>query len=295
MRYSNNAKFIGLVMAIICTALIICFANWKGTISMPIINSHPTDEHPFSISLQSSDADTASGVAHRALMENEHNDVLLKHMTTALQKHHISLDALQRHQELVDSFKIANLPPPPQSRYPKSFTTQKGNFAEIFLAEEVTTEAQLPVYRLRYNTNPEQSMKGDDVLLFDLDSKPVRIIVGESKFRGTPTKEAATEIVDGLIRSNKAGLPTSLIFVADRLFEENNLELGKKVQDCALLFARNKLRIDYVGLLMSNHNAKDPINKHTPNNLNHLLMISLGLQNPEIVVKEAFGKLEGEV
>ncbi|MFQ6963494.1 MAG: Hachiman antiphage defense system protein HamA [Oscillospiraceae bacterium] len=41
-------------------------------------------------------------------------------------------------------------------------------------------------YRLRYNTNPDQSMKGDDVLLFDLDSDPVRIVVGESKFRGTP-------------------------------------------------------------------------------------------------------------
>jgi len=44
-----------------------------------------------------------------------------------------------------------------------------------------TTDAQLPIYRLRYNTNPDQSMKGDDVLLFDLDAEPVRIIIGESR------------------------------------------------------------------------------------------------------------------
>ena len=44
-------------------------------------------------------------------------------------------------------------------------------------------------------------MKSDDVLLFDLDAAPVRIIVGESKFRTTPDKQAVVDIVDGLVRS----------------------------------------------------------------------------------------------
>ena len=109
---------------------------------------------------------------------------------------------------------------------------------------------ELPIYRLRYNTNPDQSMKGDDVLLFDLDSDPVRIIVGESKFRGIPDKQSVIDIVDGLVRSYKAGLPISLMFVAERLFQENKPELGRKVQNCAILFATNKLHIDYVGFLM---------------------------------------------
>ncbi len=260
---------------------------------MAIINRHPNDTNPFAISLASTDCMTTSGVEHRALEENGHSDNLLKYMEDVLQKHHISPEALQRHIDLIKSLRIENLPIPP-SPYPQSLKTQKGNFAEVFLAEYLsfTTDTRLPIYRLRYNTNPDQSMKGDDVLLFDLDSDPVRIIVGESKFRSMPSKQAVFDIVDALVRSNKAGLPVSLMFVAERLFQENKPDWGKKVQNCAVLFAKDKLHIDYVGFLMSNHNAKSYINKHTANGPHNLLMISLGMHDPETIVKKAFEELE---
>src|SRR5215471_8696183 len=38
----------------------------------------------------------------------------------------------------------------------------------------------------------------------------------EAKFRATSTKDSAQEIVSGLVRSFKSGLPASLQFVADR-------------------------------------------------------------------------------
>jgi hypothetical protein len=263
---------------------------------MSIINQHPVGLHPFAISFSSTDEDTLSGVAHRELLENGHNDVLLEYMLPVLEKHHISFDALKRQKDLIDSLRIANAPTI-MSPYPQNLTTQKGNFAEIFLAEYLseTTKMQLPIYRLRYNPNPDQSMKGDDVLIFDIDSNPVRIIVGESKFRGTPDKQSVVDIVDGLVRSNKAGLPISLMFIAERLFQEGKSEMGKKVQNCAVLFATNKLQIDYVGLLMSNHSAKNTVNKHTSNNLKSLLIISLGMQNPEEIIQQAFERLEESI
>ena len=75
-------------------------------------------------------------------------------MVTELQKHHISPDALERWKDLIQSLKIANVPVSP-SPYPQNTTTQKGNFAEVFLAEYLhsTTEAQLPVYQtLKHNS-----------------------------------------------------------------------------------------------------------------------------------------------
>lgn len=265
-------------------------------IIVSIINEHPVGSHPFSISLTSNDVNTDSGIAHRELIENGNNDILLEYMLPILENHHISSDALKRHKELVDSLRIINAPKI-HSPYPRNLSTQKGNFAEIFLAEyiEQTTDSELPVYRLRYNPNPDQSMKGDDVLCFDLDSDPVRIIVGESKFRGTPDKQAVTDIVDGLLRSNKEGLPISLIFVAERLFQEGKVEIGKKIQNCAVLYATNKLNIDYVGLLMSNINAKNVVKKHTSNDPRNLLMISLGIQEPEKIVQQAFKRLEDTI
>ncbi len=263
---------------------------------MAIINAHSFEHHPFSISLSCSDENATSGVPHRCLIENGHHDVFLDYMTLALQNHHISPEAIERRKDLIESLRIMDAPLP-LSPYPQSFTTQKGNFAEVFLAEYLykTTEAELPIYRLRYNPNIEQSMKGDDVLLFDLDSDPVRIIVGESKFRGIPDKQAVVDIVDGLVRSNKAGLPISLMFVAERLFDAGNSELAKKVQNCAILFVTNKLHIDYVGLLMSNHNAKRIVNTHASSELHSLLMISLNLESPETIVQRAFARLEGNL
>ena len=99
-------------------------------------------------------------------------------------------------------------------------------------------------------------------------------------------------MVEGLIRSNREGLPISLMFVSEMLIKEDKPEMAKKVQNCALLFATNKLIIEYVGLLMGNQNAKNPINKHTPNVLRNLLMISLGIKNPETIIKTSFERLE---
>lgn len=265
----------------------------EGITLTNIINAHPTGTHPFAVSLLSMDGTTVSGVDHRNLLGNGHNEVFLDCMVPALQNHHISPGALERRRELIQSLRNANVPIP-RSPYPQSSTTQKGNFAEVFLAEYLrsTTDAQIPVYRLRYNPNVEQSMKGDDVLLFDMDSDPVRIIVGEAKFRSTPNRQAVIDAIDGLVRSNSAGLPVSLMFVAERLFEEGNNDIAKKVQDCAILFATNDLRIDYVGLLMSNCNANTYVDSNTTNELHNLLMISLGIQSPQTIVQQAFVRLE---
>ena len=260
-----------------------------------IINAHPTGLHPCAIFLVSTDQTTESNIDHRKLEENGNVDDFVDFMVPALQNHHISAAALERRRDLLESLGIHNATL--SSPYPLTDKTRKGNFAEIFLAEylQLTTDARLPVYRLRYNPNVEQSMKGDDVLLFDLDSNPVRIIVGEAKFRGAPSRQAVIDTINGLVRSNRAGLPVSLMFVADRLFEEGLSEIGARVNQCAALMATNNLRIDYVGLLMSNRNAGDYVNNHATNELHNLLMISLGTQSPESIVEQAFGRLEGAV
>lgn len=66
---------------------------------------------------------------------------------------------------------------PGRSVYPANPNTRKGNVAEVVLAEYLVANEgiSVPIYRLRYNPNVDQSMKGDDALAFDLDSKPMRL------------------------------------------------------------------------------------------------------------------------
>jgi hypothetical protein len=264
---------------------------------------NPLRGHPnatgFGCHTKAQDGKTTSGVSHRALTQEENGrGATINQIRSALIEHHASPEMIAR-----DRRKIANLIRQGYSnadadahRFPRVDKTRKGNLVEVFLAEYLgaATAADLPVYRLRYNPNVEQSMKGDDVLAFDFSAARPRIIVGESKFRKTPSKAAVEEIVSGLVRSYEAGLPASLQFVADRLYEADNVGLGDRVSDCAVDMANGRLDLSYVGLLLSTTAGKSKIDEHTEGNLETLVMISLGVDDPEKLVADCFEGIEEE-
>ncbi len=213
-----------------------------------------------------------------------------------LLRHHASPEALESTRQHNEAMQRLGFGRQQQllKRLPTNAKTRKGNLAEIVLAEYVVAASRvaLMVYRLRYNPNVDQSMKGDDVLAFDLDAKPVRVVVGEAKYRGTSSTAAVEEIVDGLKRSHAAGVPVSLQFVADRLFESGQAGLASRVMRCSELFAAGRLQLDYVGMLMSDTHAAERVNAATPKSLRRLAMISLGVHTPDALVADCYKDLE---
>jgi hypothetical protein len=210
--------------------------------------------------------------------------------------HHAGEEALARWEEQREALRRLGFGEAQArlNRFPTHENTRKGNLAEIALAEYVVAArgVVLPVYRLRFNPNVEQSMKGDDVLAFDLDSQPPTIIVGEAKFRGASTAAAVTEIVEGLARSFAGGLPASLQFVADRLFEGGQADLGSRILECAKWFALGQLSIDYVGMLLSDERTADRVNAVTAVTLRRLALISIGVADPDRLVEDCFRGME---
>jgi hypothetical protein len=204
--------------------------------------------------------------------------------------HHVSPEAIEQDRKRREALARQGLLDPARSRFPTNPKTRKGNWAEILLAEYITVSANatLPVYRLRYNPNVDQSMKGDDVLAFDLDSNPVRVLVGEAKFRSTPSKAVVEELVGALVKSHSGNIPASLQFVADRLFESGNNELGEKVAACNELFAQGRLQLDYVGLLVSSRNAHHHVHTNAKSAVRRLAVMSLGLADPEGIVTASY-------
>lgn len=262
-----------------------------------VLGDHPSPPHPLGEILSANDGQTESSVLHRALTEKEGTrGAAVKSIREMLVNHHASPEAIKRTKQHIEAMKRLGLEAEQSRlrRFPTNPFTRKGNLAEVVLAEYVVAASGLtfPVYRLRYNPNVDQSMKGDDVLAFDLDAEPVRIIVGEAKFRGASSAAAVTEIVEGLVRSHKGGVPASLQFVADRLFQEGQEDLGARVLNCAILFAQGKLRLDYVGLLLSDTKSAKRVDSNTPASLRHLAMISLGIANPDALVEACYRNLE---
>jgi hypothetical protein len=265
-----------------------------------VIGLHPLAPHPCGIHFAATDKDTAHTVPHRLLDDGPLQSVAF---TTAMAQwivtHHVRPEAIERDRIRREALARQGFVDPVQ-RFPTNLSTQKGNWAEILLAEYVAaaTATQLPVYRLRYNTNVDQSMKGDDVLAFDLDSDPVRVLVGEAKFRTTPNKKVVEDLVVALMKSHSGNIPASLQFVADRLFDSKDPrdnELGAKVANCNALFAQGRLQLDYVGLLVSSRDAHLHVHRNAKSGVSRLAVISLGLADPEGIVSASFASAGGLV
>ena len=253
--------------------------------------------HPCGNSLAAEDQKTEHDIPHRVLKNDpQKKDEFIAAMTQWIVNHHVSPESIERDRKRRDALERQGLHDPTQ-RLPRNTSTQKGNWAEILLAEYVAAScnAQLPVYRLRYNPNVDQSMKGDDVLAFDLNSVPVRVLVGEAKFRSTSTKVVVGELIDALEKSHSGNIPASLQFVADRLFDSGQDELGAKVAECNTLFAQNRLQLDYVGLLVSNKQAHAHVSSAAQSNVQRLAVMSLVLPDPEAVVAECYAKAAVQV
>lgn len=259
-----------------------------------VTSAHPTSTDPIGICFSSSDSNSEFGVPTRSLFETKtYTEQFVSIMRSWLRNHHASPEDLVRDRKRREALARQGFEFP-VSRFPKSSTTQKGNWAEVFLCEYIKSscDASIPVYRLRYNPNVEQSMKGDDVLAFDLDADPVRIIVGESKFRKAPSKQAVEEIIEALEKSHKGGLPASLQFVANTLFTQGNEELGSRIEECADHFVKGSLRINHIGLLASNQNGFAHVNRNAKTSVHHLAVMSLNLDNCEQIVNDCFASLE---
>lgn len=247
----------------------------KSSAADTILGKHPTGDS-FGAFTTSNDGHTTTNIAHRSLeLIGNDGQKTVAQLRCALITHHADKEKIERIKIQLerlgfDNSKLQTCP------IPKADKTRKGNLAEIFLAEYISASASadLPVYRLRYNPNVEQSMKGDDVLAFDFNHDPVKIFVGEAKFRETSSKKAVQDMVNALITSHKKGVPASLQFVADRLFEAGQIKLGQMVEDCAVRIANGDFDLSYVGLIMSKGKCKKHVDDHTPTSTQNLVVLS---------------------
>ena len=167
---------------------------------------------------------------------------------------------------------------------PRNSKTQKGNLGEILLAkylEEVTGYTTYGIYRLTYNTNIDQSMKGDDVLY------------GESKVRQTPDRAAIEAIVKNLQGNKK--FPVSVLFYADRLGAKGEEDLFNALDDLHLNVAKKKVPIRNVGFLLSKrdavHDAQDTfmqVKRYLNTTNPDLVFIALGIDDVQSCVDESY-------
>lgn len=145
---------------------------------------------------------------------------------------------------------------------PSSLNTRVGNFGEILAAEYLRQceGYQIPIYRLRYNPNPDSSMKGDDVLAFkfgDVDGRGREVLIVETKartqFRNKIIKEAYEQI-----EKSHGTRPKSILFVMRILRKEGRDSEADRIRSFLNGFAPHRPTRRYMIFLVTGNEPRDP-------------------------------------
>lgn len=258
-----------------------------------MIGKHPEGDNIFSKWLEKEDKECTDRKKHRALTEKEGTrDDAINQIAEWLAIYHISegtLNLIKRKKRILDKYNYKKYAEELHI-YPNNDKTRKGNLAEIVLSEylQETSKNKSLVYKLRFNPNIDQAMKGDDVLLLNEENLNENIIVGESKFRTSPDKNVILEISKDF--GNHLTLPLSLTFVADRLFEEGKNELSDKIYDLNENLHKGQTNIINAGFLFSNLRSASIVEKHMDSDNNNFIMISLGVDKPQDIIEKSYRK-----
>lgn len=266
-----------------------------------LIGLHPVAPHLYGLWLHAQDIPETPTKKHRSLSENEAvRDDAINQLAQWIIDYHLHphqkriIEKKREILEQVDLSKAVDILAP----LPKDENTQKGNLGEIVLIEYLRASRGFDpiVHKLTYNPNTNQAMKGDDVLMFNLDDLKSEVIYGECKFRSAPSKQVVNDIVGNLEGAKR--LPISMEFVANRLSEMGNEEMADQITELHLAMIDNVVPVTNVGFLISTKSStpsKDTfqtVENHTSSTNDRLVMISLGVDDPCQIVTEAFSRAE---
>lgn len=127
---------------------------------------------------------------------------------------------------------------------PTNKRTQSGDLGELLATEYVNsqTEFTVPIKKLKWKSDRQMPMHGNDVLGLSYENTPRRVLKCECKSRNRFGDSAVAEASNGLDGFDGRPNPSTLAFITKRLFEENKDDEAKmwsELQTKDALPARN--------------------------------------------------------
>jgi hypothetical protein len=116
---------------------------------------------------------------------------------------------------------------------PTNKRTRSGDLGELLATEYLNSETQfeVPIKKLRWKSDRETAMHGNDVVGVDTKNGPVRVLKGECKSRASFSKATVEEAAKSLDLHNGRPNPSTLAFITKRLYEEKRDAEAKVFQD----------------------------------------------------------------
>lgn len=105
---------------------------------------------------------------------------------------------------------------------PTNKRTQSGDFGELLATEFVDSQTgyTVPIKKLRWKSDRQMPMHGNDVLGMNYKTSPRQVLKCECKSRANFGNSAVTEASEGLDGFGGRPNPSTVAFIAKRLYEE---------------------------------------------------------------------------
>lgn len=267
-----------------------------------LIGAHPSAPNEFARWLDCSDVEPTDERCHRSLTGKipSNNAQLVQWLAERLVHHHYDQIRIDR---LKTKYREAGFPlyAEQNRNLPRADRTKKGNATEILLIEYINSCQGKPLvhsFKLRYNPNVDQAVKGDDTLLVDVltdrtGTQRLKIFLGEAKFRALPVKKVITDITQSL---GKDKLPLSFSYMISELSRDAATRHTADLLD-SFLISEIKARGDiiYTGLLLSNTDTHNTVERHLTMDNPEMIFISAGIDNPQTLIDQAFAIAEAMI
>lgn len=116
---------------------------------------------------------------------------------------------------------------------PSNKRTRSGDLGELLATEYLNSETPfvVPIKKLRWKSDRETAMHGNDVIGVDTKAKPICVLKGECKSRANFSQSVVDEAAAGLDRHDGRPNPSTLAFITKRLYEEKRDAEAKVFQD----------------------------------------------------------------
>lgn len=261
-----------------------------------LIGEHPDEGNFIGEWLNSQDLSDEDEKKHRHLVEKDgKRQQAVDWFGDRLVDYHVHPKRMER---LIDKYKELDLNDYAHHIAQKGFLptadkTKKGNAGEILLSEYMKAtkgETLVDTFKIRYNPNVEQAIKGDDTLLFDvIDDQTIQVYLGESKFRATADKTVILDIISSLSEDK---VPLSFGFIVSQLYDKGQDELAARIDDLNIQLIKQNKQITYVGLLLSDSDCHTRVQTHLTTENKMMVMISMGVNDPGAIIEASFTKAQ---
>lgn len=263
-----------------------------------LIGNHPVAPNKFGEWLEAEDIAVTDKKRHRSLtpLIGPNDADLIEWLADKIIRHHYDEYRLNKLKQKFGSLGFKKYAET-HRKLPIADRTKKGNATEIILSEYIESSVgqnMVKAYKLKYNPNVDQAIKGDDTLLIDIsDQDEPKIFLGEAKFRKTPAKTVVQDILKSMGKDKR---PLSLTYIVDMLAKNPaDVPLADKIDELIIEDIKGAGGLIYTGMLLSNEDTKDIVELHLDSDNPTFVMISIGIENPEELINAAFAKAEYEL